>query len=235
MSRTSQNYQHQDFLHLPTPQQKMPEELTVQKSKQASTITPEKRRRDSLMSDRKLRYVLYYEDEVHDRDCPEVAYIPDDVFFMCEDYPSDRRICPTCYRKAMVRMGLHLDLTKYIDVAMRVFQKVGAANSDLNTLFFQHHAQIYRVEADSVYLKVDEDRWIIQIAPKGCMLYHNNYRKQDHFQRIIEPDFHLQIDSPISFRTAVATVCQYTWEGHIQATEIESNPCCCGQKEDILP
>ena len=216
MPRVSRNYQHQDFSHLLAPQQ-VQNKPKSKKHKQPPVITPEKRRRDSLMSNRKMRYVLPHTGKIHDRDCPHVAQIPDEDFSMCEDYPNGRYVCFVCYRKALVRKGLALDQTKYIDAAMRVFQEVGATNSDLNALFLKNNAQIYRVETDCVYLKVHEDCWIIQIAENGCMLYHNNYRQIDEAQRLMEADFHLQVDKPIAFRNALVTMCQYTWDGHVQA------------------
>lgn len=218
MPRVSRNYQHQDFSHLLTPQQ-VHDKPKPKKQKQPPVITPEKRHRDSLMASRKMRYVLSHTGKIHDRDCPYVAQIPDEAFDMCEDYPNGRYVCFVCYRKALVRRGLALDQTKYIDAAMRVFHEVGATNSDLNMLFLEHNAQIYRIEANSVYLKVNEDCWIVETATNRCRLYHNNYQLLDDCQRLMEADFHLQVDRVIAFRNALITMCQYTWEGHIQAME----------------
>lgn len=229
MPRVSRHYQHQDLSHLLTPQQVSPK-ATGKKSKSPPVITPEKRRRDSLMANRQMRYVLSNTGRIHDRDCPHVAQIPDEGFSMCEDYPNGRYACFVCYRKALIRKGLVLDQTKYIDAAMRVFQKAGATNSDLNALFLQHNARLYRVETDSVYLKVNEDCWIVQTAENGCLLYHNNYQQLEGFQRLIENDFHLQVDKAISFRNAMITMCQYTWEGHIQALEAKYR----AQRQDAL-
>lgn len=116
------------------------------------------------MANRKMRYVLSHTGKIHDRDCPHAVQIPDEAFDMCEDYPNGRYVCFVCYRKALVRRGLALDQTKYIDAAMQVFHEVGATNSDLNMLFLKYNAQIYHVEADSVYLKVNEDCWIVETA-----------------------------------------------------------------------
>lgn len=218
MPRVNRNYQHQDFSHLLIPQQ-VHDNPTPQKQKRSPVITPEKRRRDSLMSNRNMRYVLSHTGKIHDRDCPHAVQIPDDAFDMCEDYPNGRYVCFVCYRKALVRKGIALDQTKYIDAAMRIFHEVGATNSDLNMLFLKYDAQIYRIETDSVYLKVNEDCWIIETATNGCMLYHNNYQVLDDFQRLMEDEFHLQVDRVISFRNALITMCQYTWEGHIQLME----------------
>lgn len=149
MPRVNRNYQHQDFSHLLIPQQ-VHDNPTPQKQKRSPVITPEKRRRDSLMTNRNMRYVLSHTGKIHDRDCPHAVQIPDDAFDMCEDYPNGRFVCFVCYRKALVCRGLALDQTKYIDAAMRVFQEVGATNSDLNMLFLKYDAQIYRIETDSV-------------------------------------------------------------------------------------
>lgn len=214
------NHQHpQQAFPYPLPPQKSSRTVTKKQRKSPPVVTPEKRRRDSLMANRKMRYVLSNTGKIHDRDCPHVKQIPDAGFSMCEDYPNGRYVCFVCYRKALVRRGLALDLTKYIDAAIRFFHKVGATSSHLNLLFLQHDAQIYRIEADSVYLKVNEDRWCIQIAENGCLLYHNNYQLLEGNQRWLESDFHLQVPKAISFQNAVVTMCQYTWSGHIQIME----------------
>ena len=69
MPRVSRNYQHQDFSHLLTPQQ-VHDKPKTKKQKQLPVITPEKRRRDSLMANRNMRYVLSHTGQIHDRDCP---------------------------------------------------------------------------------------------------------------------------------------------------------------------
>lgn len=225
MPRVIRNYQHQDFSHLLTPWQ-VHDKPKSKKQKRPPVITPEKRRRDSLMANRKMRYILSHTGKVHDRDCPLAIQIPDEDFDMCEDYPSGRYICSVCYRKALVRKGLALDQTKYIDAAIRVFHEVGATSTDLNMLFLSYSAQLYRIELDSVYLKVNEDCWIIKTAANGCMLYHNNYQVLDGFQRLMEPGFHPQTDRVIPFRDALITMCQYAWERHIRAMEAKRKAQC---------
>lgn len=217
MPQVSRNYQHQDFSHLLTTQ--MSVKPKSRKTKQPPVISPAKRHRDSLMSNRNMRYVISHTGRIHDRDCSHVAQIPDEAFSMCEDYPNGRYVCFACYRKALVRKGLDLDLTKYIDAAIRVFNRVDATNSELNALFITHKARIYRVEADCVYLLVNEDKWIIQIADNGCMLYHNNYQLIGATQRWMEDGFHLQVDHPITFHNACVTMCQYSWENHMRLIE----------------
>lgn len=46
-----------------------------------------------------------------------------------------------------------------------------------------------------------------------------NLPMNEKSQRLMESGFHPQADRVITFRNALITMCQYTWEGHIQAME----------------
>lgn len=221
MPRVLRSYQHQDFSRLIVQPQK-PKKTTTEHQSILSVVTPEKRRRDSLMSNRKLRFVLSENGQVHDRDCPHAARIPDEDFSMCEDFPQGSTMCFACHRKTLIRKGLDLDLTKYLDAAVWFFQKVGAKAVDLEALFIKHNARIYRIEIGCLYLKVNSDCWFLELADsKSCWLYHNNYCLLNNGQRIMEAGFHLQVDKPIPFYNAMVTMCRYTWIPHVQITAEE--------------
>ena len=217
MPRVCRNYQHQDFSHLLTPQQEA--DVPVAEVQQSQVITPGKRRRDSLISNRKLRYILSPTGIIHDRDCPQTAQIPDDAFTMCEDFSNDKSICPLCYRKALVRKGLELDLRKRIDTVLWTLHHAGATDSNLHSLFITHNARIYQFEPKHIYLKINEDCWILRLVKRGCLLYHNNYLYLGGSQRLIETGFHLQSSKTLSFQNALATMCHYSWEQHAQAID----------------
>lgn len=221
MPRVLRSYQHQDLSYLIIQPQK-PEKPMPKHQSISSVVTPEKRRRDSLMSNRKLRYVLSDNGTIHDRDCPHVAQIPDEAFSMCENFPSNQDFCSACYRTALIRKGLDPDLSKYLDAALWFFGKTSVSKADLETLFIEHNARIYRMEVGRIFLKIHEDCWFLEISNNyTCWLYHNNYCLLNNGQRIMEAGFHLQVDKPIPFHNAMVTMCRYTWIGHVQITATE--------------
>lgn len=215
MPRIVRNYQHQDFSYLLEPRE-MPTPPAPQQKAKPPVVSSDKRRRDSLMANRNLRYILSSNGVFHDRDCSHAAQIPDHEFDMCADFPGNKTACLACYRKAMVRAGLDLNLTKYMDMVMRIFNRANAGNGALHILFRVHNAQIYRVEADCVYLRVKDDCWMLQPENKECLLYHNNYQIINETQRLLEDDFHLQIYGSIPFSEAVQIMCRYCWDEHLQ-------------------
>ena len=223
MPRVCRHYQHEDFSYLLTPQ---PDSASpeIQQPKPAPVVSPEKRRRDSLMSRRSMRYAIDPSGVIHDRDCPHVADIPDKDFSMCEDFPNGKSVCFTCYRKALIRKGLDLNLTRHMPMVLNVFSRMKANNHDLTLLFIEHNAFIYKIEPDCVYLKVREDRWMVQVSEYGCILYHNNYRKISETQRVMEDDFHLQTITPVMFQAAVSIMGRYVWNKHVQFEEKTKRP-----------
>lgn len=218
MPRVVRNYRHRDFSYLLIPKQ----EIAVSPAEEPLSrdiIPAEKRRRDSLMSNRRMRYVISCCGKVHDRDCVHVEQIPDRDFAMAEEFPESGAFCKACYRMALIRKGTPWDLTKYTAPAEAIFSRSGAGNRALEQLFLMHNAKIERVERDCVYLKVREDRWIVQAAEGNCYLYHNNYHLLDDHQRHFIDGFHLQVDRTITFHNAVLTMCQYSWGDHLRVLE----------------
>ena len=186
------------------------------KKAKSPVVTPAKRRRDSMMSNRNLRYVLSKDGKIHDRDCPCVTKIPDAEFEMCEDFLHSKVVCFQCHRRAIIRMGLELDLTKYLDAAVWFFQKVGATIEELNSLFVENNARSYHMEVGCIYVRVKEDNWCLEVSDnKTCWLYHNNYQLTADGQRFLESQFHLQVEKPIPFFNALVTMRSYTWIVHI--------------------
>ena len=62
-------------------QKKPAQVIKIKEKKSASDVSPEKRRRDSLMADKRMRYAYSVSDDViHDRDCSKVSEIRDADF-----------------------------------------------------------------------------------------------------------------------------------------------------------
>ncbi len=214
MPRVMRKYQVQDFSYLLTPMEEKIQPKEPEK-KNNSEVSAAKRRRDSLMNDRRMRYVLY-RGQLHDRECAWVLKIADEEFDMCTELPETATICPACFRRAMVRRGIGADMSKYVTLAVRILDRMGATNRDLQDLFLKHNAQIVSIDKESLYFQVGEELWRVCAVENGCQLYHNNYSLLSPETRFFEKGYHLQSVGVLPFYQAVRTMCQYTWEGHLQ-------------------
>ena len=223
MMRVSGKYVHKDFSGLlETMQAGHGREQTpgkMFKDKAAPEVTPEKRRRDSLMNRRNLRYVLSPDGYIHDRSCEKVAAIPDRDFEMSEDFLCERKICALCYRRALLRMGLKPELTKHFDYVLKLLKKKGATVTGMERLFREKRAVIDGVEKDNIYLTVNEDRWCISGGGTLSYLFHNNYTVYDEDKRMMDRGFHIQYSYKIPLYHAFDTMCDYTWERHLEFVE----------------
>lgn len=194
MPRVSRNYARKDYSYLLNKLQNQRQESPVQPQPRISdckvapsvpVISPETRRRASLMGNKNMRYILSrITGEKHDRDCPCAAKIPDAAFDMTADFPGWENFCWKCSRVAVIREGLHKDLTKQLDGAVYLFRKMNASTRLIHSLFRERGGQIFRIDENSLYIKVREDSWILQSEESGCMLYHNNYY-------VVEDDFRI--------------------------------------------
>lgn len=120
MPKVARNYQREDFLDLLVQMQhpaaepeseRLPRE--PKKKIERHQVSPERRRRDSLMSNRAMRYAYSsVEKRLHDRDCAEVSKIPDTEFEMLTEYRTDLKRCWLCGRRAIVRAGISCDDAK---------------------------------------------------------------------------------------------------------------------------
>lgn len=220
MLRVSHSYERKDFSYLLNTSRASAPATTSSAAAAKVTVSSAKRRRDSLMSNRSMKYIISKAgDECHDRDCPRAVSIPDEIFDMCPTLPDDKRFCPKCFRKAIIRSGLAADLSKYIDIAVVIFNRCYASTMDLRMLFIANKATIIRVEKDRICLKVHDDYWIVQHTDNGCLLYHNNYTMLNAKERLLQDGFHLQVDHTMPFRHVALTMCQYSWSGHLKLKE----------------
>ena len=84
MLRVSHNYVHKDFSYLLNMPCVAAPAATASATAAKVTVSPAKRRRDSLLSNRNMKYIISKAgDECHDRDCPSAVSIPDELFDMC--------------------------------------------------------------------------------------------------------------------------------------------------------
>lgn len=231
MPRVSRKYARKDYSHLLNKLQNQRQETSAQprdKSEdRASTssppvISPEARRRASLLGNKTMRYIISKATgEKHDRDCPCAAKIPDDAFDMTAEFPGWENFCWKCSRIAVIREGLHSDLNKQLDAAVFLFRKINASTRLIHSLFHEHGGQIFRIEEDSLFIKVREDSWIIQTTENGCMLYHNNYYVLEDDSRIISEGYHQQIEVPLAFHFLYSTITSYSWAEHVKRKRAE--------------
>lgn len=231
MPRVNRKYERKDYSHLLNQLQNQQQEGSVQPQAKiparkdvlpAPMISPDARRRASLMGNKDMRYILSkVSGEKHDRDCPCAAKIPDAAFDMTADFPGWENFCWKCSRIAVIREGLHKDLTKQLDAVVFLFQKMNASTRLIHSLFHEHGGQIFRVEEDRLFLKVREDSWIIQLEETGCMLFHNNYYVLNDDSRILSEGYHPQIEAPLAFHFLYFAITNYSWEEHIRRKRAE--------------
>lgn len=225
MPRVLRNYQRVDFSYLLNANTE--EDTAVQEEPEkkynnvcpfpAPYVSPDKRRRDSLMDNKRMRYAYSAGDLVlHDRDCPQVAKILDYQFHMLSDYSHELKPCPTCRRKALIRAGINTDDAKKITAYENVFKLFGTSTEDLYTLIIENKAELSNVNLNSVNIKVHEDKWILLKDNKSLNLYHNNYDITTDYERILRNSFHQQFHGSIkSVHYAIKTMCTYSWADHV--------------------
>lgn len=144
----------------------------VMEQPQVSEVSAARRRRSSLMDNRKLRYVVSpFGAHAHDRDCPEVRDIPDEEFDMVEDFPESRWFCEKCYHRALIRKGLAQHEMNQIDRYCAVFQSFHPENKDLRRLMLKEDTKLRGVGRDYVELQASGEEWRIYAQGNECLLY----------------------------------------------------------------
>lgn len=222
MPKVNRNYEHVDFSYLLAPAQGREDpSATPSKTQRKSdppVVSDSKRRRDSLMSNQRMKFAISKASGlIHDRDCPLARKIKNGNYDMLETLPTNHKLCSQCQRMVYIRNGLAWELQKYAGAAKKLLDRGYPLSPELKTLFFDARAEIYRVEQDSVYIKAKEDRWRIEPVRKNSYwLYHNNYVVGRNAERIFRGDFHPQFSTPVRFATIVECIVGYTWEGHLK-------------------
>jgi len=226
MPRVLRKYEHVDFTNLLNELNSCQEDLAIAPAETVPSkpvapvmeVSPERRRRDSLLSNRKMRYVYSSKDYIlHDRDCPHVAQIRDEDFHMLQDYALSMEPCRECRRRALLRAAIPNDDAKHIAAYLNIFNSFGATTEDIHALVIAHKAQIHDVTLDSVQIKVRDDNWIMRLDQRKIHLYHNNYEVLENYERLFRPQFHLQQTSggPTAYRHLINTILNYSWPAHV--------------------
>ena len=232
MPKIARNYQHKDFSDLLAQMQHpavepVPEIIPREpkKADRAIQVSPEKRRRDSLMSNRTMRYAYSsVEKRIHDRDCTEVSKIPDAEFEMLAEYWTSLKRCWLCRRRAIVRAGISCDDAKHMDAYMDILRRFGAMTGELYALIIVNHAQLLDVKRDSVCIRCGEDTWMLCGVQAELSLYHNNYEVLGNYERLLKPTFHLQQtrDQPRAFHFLINLMLHYSWPEHVERFKAEA-------------
>ena len=221
----TKHYEHKDFTGLlaelqslgsgevvpaPVPEKPKPAEKII-------FISPETRRRASLLSNPRMRYAYSQVDNIiHDRECEVLKTIQDKDFRMLTDFDTSRPICRHCYRKAVVRSGIGDD-AKLINAYVRIFDRLKATVTDLKELIIDNGAKLSAIDLDRVVIKVHDDRWMICFVNNKPLLYHNNYSVLDDYQRLFNVGYHLQNDGGVhTFHNFVRMMVSYSWEEHVE-------------------
>lgn len=232
MPRVTRNYQREDFSDLLAQMQHSEEEAApgvVQDAQNEAAapvqVSQEKRRRDSLMSNRGMRYAYStVEKRLHDRDCAEVLKIPDVEFEMLAAYRTDMKRCWLCGRRTIVRAGVSCEDTKHMDAYMDVLRRFGAMSGELHALIIAHHAQLFDVRQNSVCIRCGEDTWMLCGDREALSLYHNDYEVLDDYTRLFKSTVHLQQTAapPHAFRSLINSIFHYSWADHVERFHAEA-------------
>ena len=232
MPRVTRNYQREDFSDLLARMQHSEEEAApdvVQGAQNEAAapvqVSQEKRRRDSLMSNRTMRYAYSsVEKRLHDRDCAEVLKIPDTEFEMLAAYRTDMKRCWLCGRRAIVRAGVSCEDAKHMDAYMDVLRRFGALSGELHALIIVHHARLFDVRQNSVHIRCGEDTWMLCGDREALSLYHNDYEVLDGYTRLFKSTFHLQQTAvpPHAFRSLIYSIFHYSWADHVEHFRAEA-------------
>lgn len=135
-------------------------------------VSPERRRRSSLMDNRKMRYAVSTVTlEAHDRECPDIQNIPDAFFDMQSAFPQNRWFCEKCYFRALIRNGILQHEMKLTDRYCAIFQKFHADNRDLRRLMLNDDTKLLSFGADYVELSAGGEQWRIYSNNDTCQLY----------------------------------------------------------------
>ena len=224
MARVCRHYRPQDFTGLlaelqnagaeagklqPVPEEAKPAEPIAY-------ISPEARKRASLMGNPRMRYAYSRIDNtIHDRDCEALKAIQDQDFRMLSDFDTQRPICKRCYRRAVIRSGIGDDV-KFINAYVRIFERMHAAVSDLKELILEHGARLSAIDLDRVAIKVHDDRWMICLVNDRLRLYHNNYSVTEDYQRLFHAGYHVQNDGGThTFHNFTHIMLSYSWDKHV--------------------
>lgn len=200
---------------------KKSKDLTPQNDGESKGVTPEKRRRDSLMNNQQMRYAFSSSEFIlHDRDCIHVKDIPDTEFCMTSDFVNDSmKYCTACYRRALIRSAINPEESKWINAYAHALKLIGACTTDLKELILTNKAQLFDVQLDGLSFKVHDDTWQIRKEEGRLLLFHNSYNVLDDYSRVFRNEFHLQHGETtrINFSFCKNVMRDYSWPDHVKS------------------
>ena len=124
-----------------------------------NTVSDESRRRQSIMDNPKVPFIFNAVDgTVHDKDCPLAKKIPGKCFRAAHELPKDNeKICPNCFRMAMVRLMAGSD-RKHISAYCKFFKRIGFGKGILFKLAVRNKTSLLGISKNQIKLKVNEDK-----------------------------------------------------------------------------
>ena len=173
-------------------------------------------RRDSLMSNTKIKYVYSSKDNlVHDKSCEKVHLIENECFMGSDIIPEGRIFCPDCYLNSLIRKGCEADFKK-VNLYRKFFRDGCLKTRDIEKLIVDCNAQIHMDTPDILQIKCNEDSWFIKADSGKYMLFHNSYVILNENERYIGKyhGFHPQ-GSYSKLYKALDYLEGYTWEKHL--------------------
>lgn len=231
MARVCRHYEHQDFSGLlaelqgagTEAEKSQPAPMKPKPVEKVLYISPETRKRASLLSNPRMRYAYSQIDNtIHDRDCEALKTIRDKDFRMLADFDVNRPICKQCYRKAVIRSGIGDD-AKHINAYVHLFDRLKATVADLKELIIDNSARLSAIDIDRVVIKVHDDRWMICFVNNKPLLYHNNYSVLDNYQRLFNVGYHVQNDGGVhTFHNFMRMMLNYSWAEHVEVLKAKA-------------
>ncbi len=172
-------------------------------------------KRANALNDKTIRYIYSKSDNiVHDRDCKQVELIPYWDFECSSIVPPDRKHCPMCKRKMLIRNAVQEDISRFAWYE-HFFEKKKIGYQELKR--FLNAATIHMENANEMHVKCNEDKWIIVIDKQNeIFLYHNNYIKINDTERKITTGYHRQKNHPDTWSGIIWYITKYSWEKHLE-------------------
>lgn len=170
------------------------------------------RKRASKLADPLNRFAYSIQESIiHDRTCWRVAKIRDEDFEMSRTLIPEMELCPSCKRKAMIRLGVGDD-GKFIEAYNKFFKASYVSNNQLHNLFVEHHVKVKIIDITHMEFDVYGEKWILERVGKRVRIYHNNYILSDTGTRIMRNEYHPQTEKLIPTAYAIERILSYSWE-----------------------
>ena len=187
-------------------------------------VSPEKECRASLMENPTWLYAYSRGRRVlHDRDCAHVARISDGNLRTLSEFKANMKVCPVCYRRAILRSGIGDDGGR-IQAYERFFDESLVSDDDLYRLIVENKARLKWMSVRVMRVKVREDTWqVVRETVRGRVwyrLWHNNYTQMENGSRCFSKRFHPQMRQPGSLSKVLDRIVTYSWVKHVEKASV---------------